>query len=174
MRFKDETFIRGVDKELDAIDDVLHRFQARAKREGRVVASNDIVDMPFRCARCRRKAIDRVAFGAVVHADHLWGDVPGLMPPTSRAHKVPGFRFDGSGRSFQSASVEGVKNGNDWFGSSVDCSEQRKHSSKSPARKAASAMIAKIPEPLARHIARVYRPNEGDPHGREFTTEPSS
>jgi hypothetical protein len=31
-------------------------------------------------------------------------------------------------------------------------------SSKSPQRKAASAMIAKIPLPLARHIARVYKP----------------
>ena len=30
--------------------------------------------------------------------------------------------------------------------------------SKSPIRKAASAMIAKIPLPLAQHIARVYRP----------------
>lgn len=42
---------------------------------------------------------------------HLWGDVPALMPITFRAQKVPGFRFDGSGKSFQSASVErtGVK-----------------------------------------------------------------
>lgn len=30
--------------------------------------------------------------------------------------------------------------------------------SKSPARKMASAMIAKIPEPLARHIARTFKP----------------
>ncbi len=34
----------------------------------------------------------------------------------------------------------------------------RKYGSQSPQRKMASAMIAKIPEPLARHIARVYRP----------------
>lgn len=34
----------------------------------------------------------------------------------------------------------------------------RKHGSKSSARKAASARIAKIPEALARHIARVYFP----------------
>lgn len=34
----------------------------------------------------------------------------------------------------------------------------RKHGSKSNARKAASARIAKIPLPLARHIARVYYP----------------
>ena len=67
---------------------------------------------------------------------YLWGDVPALMPVVVRAQKfnpdgtnhgqgswfaiadsknrgskVPGFRFDGSGRSFQSASVEysGIK-----------------------------------------------------------------
>lgn len=34
----------------------------------------------------------------------------------------------------------------------------RAYGSKSPQRKMASAMIAKIPEPLARHIARTYRP----------------
>jgi hypothetical protein len=34
----------------------------------------------------------------------------------------------------------------------------RKYGSQSPQRKMASAMIAKIPEPLARHIAQVYRP----------------
>jgi hypothetical protein len=37
---------------------------------------------------------------------YLWGDVPALMPITSRAVKVNGFRFDGSGGSFQTASVE--------------------------------------------------------------------
>jgi hypothetical protein len=35
---------------------------------------------------------------------HLWGDVPALMPPL-KVIKVESFRFDGSGRSFQSASV---------------------------------------------------------------------
>jgi hypothetical protein len=42
---------------------------------------------------------------------YLWGDVPALMPMTFKASKVPGFRFDGSGKSFQSASVEhtGIK-----------------------------------------------------------------
>lgn len=148
---------------------------------------------------------------------YLWGDIPALMPMTVKAQKfnpdgtahpsgswfaiadsknrgarsdgakVPGFRFDGSGRSFQSASVaahstkvpsedgglrtdpgkgarftsrdcgvDGVKNGKDWCGSGEDCSLQRKHGSKSSARKMASAMIAKIPEPLSRHIAATY------------------
>ena len=95
---------------------------------------------------------------------YLWGDVPALMPATLKAIKVPsdegrrtdpgngvrftsrdcgtegtknpGFRFDGSGKSFQSESVT-------------------RHA---PNRKAASAKIAKIPLPLSSWIARTYRP----------------
>jgi hypothetical protein len=52
----------------------------------------------------------------------------------------------------------GKKGGGDWFGSGEDCSLQRRHGSKSNSRKAASAMIAKIPLPLSRHVAAVYRP----------------
>lgn len=128
---------------------------------------------------------------------HLWGDVPALMPVTMRAQKVPGFRFDGSGKSFQTASVqEHIKNnGGSWF--AIGSSGQKvtgknpvhelatgvkgfvpegtkalgKHGhprilpqivnttgSGSTARKMASAMIAKIPLPLSRHIGASYRP----------------
>jgi len=55
------------------------------------------------------------------------------------------------------ANPDGRKGGGDWFGSGTDCSLQRRASSKSSARKAASATIAKIPFPLAQHIAHVYR-----------------
>lgn len=54
---------------------------------------------------------------------------------------------------------EGVKNGKDWFGSGADCSLQRRAGSKSNARKAASAAIAKIPFTLASHIARTWKPD---------------
>ena len=37
---------------------------------------------------------------------YLWGDVPALLPRPHDARKNPGFRFDGSGRSFQTESVE--------------------------------------------------------------------
>lgn len=126
---------------------------------------------------------------------HLWGDVPALMPATFRATKNPGFHFDGSGRSFQTESVEqhvGRKNnGGSWFaigspGQKVtgqnpdgrkrkDADGYERHhpnalgwkaprtSSASPQRKAASAMIAKIPEPLARHIARTFLPASHHP-----------
>ena len=124
---------------------------------------------------------------------YLWGDVPALMPNTIRAQKFnpdgtqpgqgswiaiadsknrgaknPGFRFDGSGRSFQSESVarhvvqvEGVKmRDRDGY--------ERTHpnafgwkaprTSSSSARKAASARIAKIPLALSHWIANVYCP----------------
>lgn len=114
--------------------------------------------------------------------------------------KNPGFRFDGSGRSFQSESVnrhvapddgfkskgmnwsnrqlrgqdfttiagaqadiggprhnaEGIKQGGTWFHDNGSAS--RMHSSKSPARKAASAKIAKIPFALSSWIAKTYHP----------------
>ena len=66
------------------------------------------------------------------------------------------------GRSFKSTAVAqyqpeaGLKMGGDWF--SDPTSTCRRHGSKSNARKAASAMIAKIPYPLAAHIARCYKP----------------
>lgn len=112
----------------------------------------------------------------------LWGDVPALMPITLRAQKCPGFRFDGSGKSFQSESVKvtgqdwtrfgktgevsphwrmqelaGSKCGGGWFGAGNDSSLMRKYNSRSAKRKAASAQIAKIPFPLAQHIARCFK-----------------
>lgn len=117
---------------------------------------------------------------------YLWGDVP-VLPKAEKAIKVPSFRFDGSGRSFQTASVrrtnpgngarfttrdcgiEGVKNGKDWFGSGEDCSAQRRHGSKSGGRKMASAMIAKIPLSLSRHIGAHFKPRLCDCQHPETT-----
>jgi hypothetical protein len=141
---------------------------------------------------------------------YLWGDVPPLMPipakaqkfnPDGTAHgqgswfkiadsvnrgaKVPGFRFDGSGRSFQTASVEGQKVGvysdprrNGGKGKHLTNPRENlegikqhgsgpewfdngiaKHSSKSDSRKAASAQIAKIPLPLAQWVAKCFKPD---------------
>lgn len=121
---------------------------------------------------------------------YLWGDVPALMPLTSKqGQKLPGFRFDGSGKSFQSEAVktvgiihqrdgyshmrhltnqaesDGVKfsqSGDAWFdGTPRDKMLGNKgpaaYGSKSNSRKAASAMIAKIPFPLSQHLARVFK-----------------
>lgn len=154
---------------------------------------------------------------------HLWGDVPALMPiPVSNRlkggqtnwrdngkpgycaeqlqdhFKIPGFRFDGSGRSFQTESVKTVRHANKRDGHShtrhltnqresdglkapgiklgdvgfnvtaarqVDVSlkpagfardEEMKRQHLGFSRKAASAQIAKIPFPLARHIAKCF------------------
>lgn len=120
---------------------------------------------------------------------YLWGDVPALMPTTFAA-KVPGFRFDGSGKSFQTASLaetgrkvpaysdprrnggrgkhltsqrenaEGIKqngSGPIWFDTGI--AKHSSHSDHSDSRKQASAEIAKIPFPLAQHIAKVFYPS---------------
>jgi hypothetical protein len=104
---------------------------------------------------------------------YLWGDVPALMPPTFKGSKVPGFRFDGSGRSFQSESVDrATKNsGGSWFAVAHNTTSGKgrnpdgRHWQRDPMaaasgarRKAASAMIAKIPLPLSRHIASAWLP----------------
>lgn len=70
-----------------------------------------------------------------VGAWHFWGDVPALMP------------LD-----------EGVKLGGSWFGEYRKGQGPRNHGSKSKARKAASAMIAKIPPSLSTYIGKVYAP----------------
>lgn len=66
----------------------------------------------------------------------------------------------GKGQNPDGRKADGVKvpgGGAGWFGSD-NPSPMREHSSKSSARKAASARIAKIPLALARHIARTYLP----------------
>lgn len=77
---------------------------------------------------------------------YLWGDVPALMPRfTSRdcdGRKQPGL-----------SGVRDNGKGNRWFQDGA-----ARSGSKSPARKAASAMIAKIPLTLAGHIAVTFRP----------------
>lgn len=102
------------------------------------------------------------------------------------AQKVPGFNLhqyekNGKGGSFQSAAVaqgkKGVgswfgdyqamkaandahKQGGDWFGKDCQTSISRMCSSRSPARKAASAQIAKIPFALSRWIGEVFYPSD--------------
>ena len=89
---------------------------------------------------------------AQIYAGHLDGEEDG--------RKVPGIKLSEVGFNVSAAQRyrEGVKNGNGWFGSGENCSEQRKHGSRSNSRKAASAMIAKIPLPLSLHIARCFKP----------------
>ena len=92
---------------------------------------------------------------------YLWGDVPALMP-LGRATKTVGHINKRDGHSStrhltNQLEHDSIKVGGDWFNDrrpGTICA----HGSKSPARKAASARIAKIPLMLAQHIAHVYRP----------------
>ncbi len=115
---------------------------------------------------------------------HLWGDVPALMPIALKAHKVPGFRFDGRTTCFQQQAIknaggswfnvahnttsgkgqnpDGRKIGGDWFGVGNDRSPMRQNHSGSPNRKFASAMIAKIPLPLSRFIGATFKTREAN------------
>jgi hypothetical protein len=112
---------------------------------------------------------------------YLWGDVPALMP-MSKAVKRPGHdwnRFKETGEVSPHWRMNGAdsrkNNGGSWFavahnttsgkGQNPDgrkvggtISPGRLHGKGSPKRKAASATIAKIPLPLARHIAASWRP----------------
>lgn len=117
---------------------------------------------------------------------YLWGDVPALMPIRPKAVKVGGIDFNGYGtpgykpQAFNTTAerrlLDGLKSdGGSWFGDYARMAEgvkqrgsgrewfagdgkiNRMTSSKSPARKFASTMIAKIPLPLSRYIAATYR-----------------
>lgn len=119
---------------------------------------------------------------------YLWGDVPALMPVTKAAkvpgvdwhnygkpgYQQPSFRdgaFKSSGLNWSDQTKRGQDftriagqqaaaglkgEGGSWFHDND--SPMRQGTSKGPARKAASAMIAKIPLALSRHVAAVYRP----------------
>lgn len=100
---------------------------------------------------------------------HLWGDVPALMPMVQRAVSIKGNggswfgvahnTESGVGRNPDGRNLEHIKCGGDWFDSS-ETSLMRRYSSKSVKRKMASALIAKIPLQLARHIAASWKPQE--------------
>jgi hypothetical protein len=76
---------------------------------------------------------------------YLWGDVPALMPSafTLRRHLT---------NQRESDAIKQHGSGPEWFDNGI-C----KHSSRSDSRKAASALIAKIPFELSSYIARVFK-----------------
>ena len=85
---------------------------------------------------------------------YFWGDVPALMPAHKHT-KAKSFRFDGSGGSFQTASVSR------WFNDGPRSPDSlASSSSSSPKRKAASAQIAKIPVEISSWIGKTYFPRE--------------
>lgn len=96
---------------------------------------------------------------------HLWGDVPALMPMNKAIKNNGGswFNIGGPGQKevgqnpvlgYKNKDADGYeRNHPAAFGWKVP-----RTSSKGTARKAASAMIAKIPFPLSQYIARTFKP----------------
>ena len=142
--------------------------------------------MPAALAAVKVPGMDWSKYGQPDYKAVAFND-EAIRQQLENGRKNPGFRFDGSGKSFQTESVarhvdgqkttiqvhrrdghphtrhltnagEGRKGGGDWFGSGENCSLQRRVGSTTPARKAASARIAKIPFALSSWIARTYRP----------------
>lgn len=156
-------------KRLTALFDACFRIQREAS-----AAAGRHIPMVVENVRGAQKWVGRAPYHYGSY--YLWGDIPALMPKPVKqlayktegmnwsdqsirgqdftriagqqsGRKVPGFRFDGSGKSFQS---NGFKDFHD--------APIAQFGSKSKSRKAASAAIAKIPFPLAQHIARAYKP----------------
>lgn len=159
----------------------------RIQREA-IAAAGHFIPMVQENVRGAQKYVGRARwhYGSF----YLWGDVPALMPitfngETGRTTKNDGGSWfnvahnttSGKGQNpdgrlgnnpARGEGVDGVKQsgisgerdngkGDRWF---QDGAAQ--HGSKSSARKAASARIAKIPFALASHIARVYYPKGGE------------
>ena len=170
-------------KALPPPDNTLFNECFRIQREASEAAGHHI-PMVVENVRGAQKWVGRAQWN--YGSFYLWGDVPALMPPiapreilkrgvthrsngeTNCGYKVKseeGRRTDvGKGARFTTRDCMGVKQtgisgprnngkGDRWF---QDGAAQ--HGSKSKKRKAASAMIAKIPFPLAQHIARCFKP----------------
>ncbi len=99
---------------------------------------------------------------------YLWGDVPALMPTPRRVAKVGGLDWNGfkngapnyRGQAFNPAAQgRAVREGRKGAGAGAAWFDQNlcQLPSSSARRKFASAMNAKIPLPLSRHIAAVYK-----------------
>jgi hypothetical protein len=95
---------------------------------------------------------------------HLWGDVPALMPPgvaRKGTNPIPKRGWTAGCAitlGLENYNGDGTKLGGSWFHGYRKGQGPRNHGSNSKARKAASAMIAKIPLPLSRHVARSAQP----------------
>jgi hypothetical protein len=168
-------------KALPPPDNSLFEACFRIQREA-IEAAGHFIPMVVENVRGAQKWVGRARWNYGSY--YLWGDVPALMPMTYRGIKVGGITFSGYGTAgykpvaFNGTAVRrlgekgiphrplghwtnpeenGTKQGGDWFNASQP-SISRLTGSKSPARKAASAMIAKIPLVLSRHIAQVWKP----------------
>jgi site-specific DNA-cytosine methylase len=156
---KERDLLEGRDdpKRLTALFDACFRIQREACE-----ASGRHIPLVVENVRGAQKWVGRSRwnFGSF----HLWGNIPALMP-IGKKFKTVGMNWcnrELRGQDFTRIASrqfvdEGTKQGGDCFNQSQP-SISRMCSSKSTARKAASAMIAKIPFALSSYIGRVYYP----------------
>jgi hypothetical protein len=162
-------------KALPPPDNTLFNECFRIQREASAAAGRHI-PMVVENVRGAQKWVGR----AMAHygSFYLWGDV-GMVgkrvvagPPRFGLSETNfhGRKHDGSGWTEKGSLVShnrlvpntgvGVKEGGDWWDKECRKTGMARFGSKSNQRKAASAMIAKIPLPLALHIARAFKPME--------------
>ncbi len=135
-------------KALPPPDNTLFEACFRIQREASAAARHHLpMILENACGAQKRVVRAKAHYGSY----YLWGDI-GSVGGVIVAGRA-GFGVD----ALRVPKRDGVKNGNDWFSSGAGCSAQRRFSSRSAARKHAQAVIAKIPFPLARHIAQVFR-----------------
>ncbi len=133
-------------KQLTALFDACFRIQREASE-----AAGRKIPMVVENVRGAQPWVGRARwmFGSFA----LWGDVPALMP-SGRAHKSPGIRLSEVGFNVSMAR----RLASELKGAKYRRTDDDKRQHLGIARKAASAMIAKIPLPLSQHLARVFKP----------------
>jgi hypothetical protein len=143
-----ESGVRDV-KQLTALFDACFRIQREASE-----AKGEYIPLVVENVKGAQRWVGRARwhFGSF----YLWGDVPALMPIRAAIKNTGGswFNIGSPGQKVVNRNPVHAYGGS--FG--WDGSVMRRGSSKSPARKAASAMIAKIPIVLSRHIAAAWKP----------------
>lgn len=143
--------------DLNRLFDACFRIQAQAS-----LAAGRHIPMVVENVRGAQPWVGRARwnFGSF----YLWGDVPALMPQ-AKQFKSSGMNWSDRSKTGQDftriAGNQAIKNTRgSWSraGYPVILPATKRDHYQTSQRKAASAMIAKIPPALARHIAAVYRP----------------
>lgn len=152
-------------KQLTALFDACFRIQREACE-----ASGRYIPLVVENVRGAQEWVGRSRFH--FGSFHLWGDVPALMPMQKSIKNNGGswFNIGSPGQKVvgmnpvHELAAEGIKlkdiEGYERNHPAAFGWKKPATSSKSAARKSASAMIAKIPLVLSRHIAHVYKPRE--------------
>ena len=141
-------------KALPPPDNTLFDACFRIQREA-IEAAGRFIPLVIENVRGAQKWVGRARWN--YGSFFLWGDVPALMPiPVKRGVKVGGLDWSKYGQpDYKTSGAAGR-----FRDSAIKNSGSRLYGSKSLKPKMASALIARIPFDLARHIASVWYPQE--------------